>query len=445
MKIDPAVTMRDNFSLEKVIESPKKNVHLVCIATKPDIIKQAPIYLELKKKQENLVLVHTGQHYDFNLSGGLEEEFGIKPDINLNIKGHLHHKIGQIISRLGDIFLSLKENGKTVVPYVHGDTSTAMAVSNTAFQNEFASVHVEAGLRALTPKYDIYKEVLKKFDFNTYLDMLSRRENYEAGSLEPYPEQFNTRCADAGTGLFCAPVELNADFLYSEGFPEDRIFVCGNSVGDAVEIARKEAKKSNIFEKYPILQEGFVRFCVHRRENCISQKRFTTIFNAIKKIVEKGRNVLFISLFATEAAIDNFGLRGEMEKLQKKKNFIYSKVWPFYHDVIAAMEKCSVCATDSGSMQEEMNIMKIPCVTLRFGSDRPETFLAGCNMPAPPIDSDLMVKIIESCWDNQQMKGVSNLYGNQVSQKIISRVFELIKNKESLFRFEEDRMGIGGG
>ena len=269
------------------------------------------------------------------------------------------------------------------------------------------------------------------------------KNNWKRGSLEPYPEQFNTRCAEAATGIHLAPVELDREFMLSEGFPDDRIFVTGNSVADATLEALERSKDSTIFEKFPILAEGnFVRFCMHRRENCGSDKRFLAIHDAMTSLIKEGRNVLLITMFQTEAAFERLGLKKEVETLAKKhKNFIYSPVWSEYGDVIAAMNKASVCATDSGSMQEEMNVLGIPCVTLRFGSDRSESIMNGGNLIAPPVDGKLIKSLVEFAWGNKDMKQAPKLYGTDVSAKSIDVVEEVLKNGE-VFRDEEARLKL---
>ncbi len=420
-------------------------MHLIMIATKPDIIKQVPMYKELQKRGHLVLLGHTGQHYSDNLSGGMLKEFGVEPDFNLNVRGSMYEVVSQIIGRLGWILGELKERGKTVIPYVHGDTTTAMAASNAGFCHGFASVHVEAGIRTLTPRYasDFSLQTSAAWDMAGWRQYLMDRKNWERGSLEPYPEQFNTRCSEAGTGIHLAPVELDREFLLSEGFPEDRIGVVGNSVADATMEAVSRAGDSEIFSRYPRLAEGnFVRFCIHRRENCASDKRFLAIYGAMKSLIEEGRGVLLISLFQTEAAFLRLGLKAEVEDLaEKHKNFIYSPVWPQYVDVIAAMCKASVCATDSGSMQEEMNILDVPCVTLRFGSDRSEAAMAGGNLIAPPVDATGIKRIVEYAWDNAEMRKATNIYGKDVSKRSIDYVDKVLKKGE-VFRDEGARLGI---
>lgn len=273
------------------------------------------------------------------------------------------------------------------------------------------------------------------------------REHWDRGSLEPFPEQFNTRCSEAGSGIHLAPVDLDREFLLSEGFPEDRIFVVGNSVVDATEEVMKRLSvagcRASVFEQYPILEKGdFVRFCIHRRENCMSEKRFRAIYGAMKTLIEEGRTVLLINMNQTKLAFERFGLERDVEKLASDhKNFVLSDVWPEYGDVIAAMSRAAVCATDSGSMQEEMNVMGVPCVTLRFGSDRSESAIAGGNIIAPPIDAGLIKKMIEFAWDNSEMRSAAKIYGKHVSVKCIDAVEKVLSLGE-VFRAEEERIGL---
>jgi UDP-N-acetylglucosamine 2-epimerase (non-hydrolysing) len=437
------ITYRSKGFYDDLVGHPDRHVHLILIATKPDIIKQIPLYRELKKRGHLVILGHTGQHYSENLSGGMLKEFDVEPDFNLNVRGSMHEIVSQIIGRLGSVIGELKARGKIVIPYVHGDTTTAMAASNAGFCHGFASVHVEAGIRTLTPDYSTFNIQHSTFDVSSWRDFLMDRSNWKRGSLEPYPEQFNTRASEAATGVHLAPVELDREFLLSEGFPDDRIFVVGNSVVDATKEAIANADSATIFEQHPVLAKGgFVRFCIHRRENCLSERRFRAIIDAMRSLIEDGRTVLLISLTQTENALERFNLKSEIEALANRhKNFVYSPVWPEYTNVIAAMMRASVCATDSGSMQEEMNALGIPCVTLRFGSDRSESAIAGGNIIAPPIDGKLIRRIIEFAWDKKDMRSAPKLYGERVSEKCIGAIEKVLSEGE-VFRTEEERLRL---
>jgi UDP-N-acetylglucosamine 2-epimerase (non-hydrolysing) len=440
-------------AVKKIRESTSKVVHIVTIATKPDIIKQAPIYKELLERGELVLLCHTGQHYDSRYSGGMEEEFELTTDVHLSIKGSLHQKIAQMIERFGEVLEFLVSEGKAPIPYIHGDTSTSMAIGLSSYMHRVACCHVEAGIRTLTPKREVYQTFHDRFkagnfNWDEYYAAMQDRKNFEFGSMEPFPEQYNTRVSEPASGFHAAAVELNRQSMLAEGFAADTIKVVGNTVADATVHAIADAEKSTIFEEYPQLKSGeFVRFCIHRRENTQDKNRFTILIDAMEKLVRTGHSVLLISLFGTEAAIDEFGLRDKIERLAKEypKTFIYSEVWRYYRNVIAAMRKCAAVATDSGSMQEEMNILGVPCVTLRFGSDRAESFLAGSNVPAPPIDSDFVVEVIKGALGNEKMAKVGNIYGTNVSAKIVDEVLDLAHDKLGLFRTEEARLKLNLG
>jgi UDP-N-acetylglucosamine 2-epimerase (non-hydrolysing) len=437
------VTFASKTFLDEVAAMPGKHVHMVMIATKPDIIKQVPLYKELKKRMHPVILAHTGQHYSENLSGGMLAEFGVEPDLNLNVRGESYEIISQIIGRLGWVIKELKERGKIVIPYVHGDTTTAMAAANAAFAHGFAAVHVEAGIRTLTPDYHAFPIATIAGNPDGWRAFLADRANWKRGSLEPYPEQYNTRAAEAGSGLHLAPHDLDVEFLRAEGFPEDRIIVTGNSVVDAVAESMKEIKNSTIFERYPILEKGdFVRFCIHRRENCSSDARFGAIMDAMRRLLEEGRTTLLISLFQTEKAIERMGFKDTLAEWQKKyPHFVYTPVWAEYKDVMAAMSRAAVCATDSGSMQEEMNAMHIPCVTLRFGSDRSESAMAGGNIIAPPTDGSTIAALVRHAWNNQALKNVAPIYGSDVSAKSVDAVERILATGD-IFRSDEFRLGL---
>lgn len=426
-------------------------VHVVTIATKPDIIKQYPVYRELVARGELALVCHTGQHHDPRYSGAMLEEFGLPVDIQLGIAGTLTDKVAAMIESFGRLLAELRGLGLTPVPYIHGDTATSMAVGVASYVSGVACAHVEAGIRTLAPRGEFWERFLAafragSFDFSLYAAAHRDHASYEMGSREPFPEQFNTRVSDAGSGYHAAPVVIARDNLLAEGFPADTIEVVGNTVVDATRDAMVEAERATIFGTYPQLRGGgFIRICIHRRENTEDEDRFRVLFEAMEQLVRRGRSMLFIRLFGTEAAIDRFGLRERLDKLDEEfpDTFITSPVWPHYRDVIAAMRECALVATDSGSMQEEMNILGIGCVTLRYGSDRAETLLAGGNVLAPPIDPGFVARVISDAADHAALRAAPPLYGEWVSARIVSGVLARAVPGRGLFRTEEARLADG--
>lgn len=443
------VFIRDNF-WQEIEASHNKYAHIIMIATKPDIIKQAPLYLELKKRGELVILVHTWQHYDYNLSQWVLWEFEMTVDINLNIFGPIHKKFSLIVERLGNFLVELNDNYKKIpVPYVHWDTLTAATADKAAFLNKFAVVHVEAGIRTLTPNAHFYWNLFDNFEkwifnWDDYYSSLQQREIYELGSIEPFPEQFDTRSIEGSTWFFAAPVELYKETLINEWHDPNKIKVVWNTVVDAIEISKKKILSSKAFEIYPNMKwKDFIFVTIHRRENCEKKERFLTLYYALKKLIQAWTPVCFLELYASSFAIDNYWLRDDLNELIKNypDNFAYWPALAHHSEVIDMISKAGAVVTDSGSMQEEANIVWTPCVTLRFGSDRTETILAGSNIIAPPVNSNLIAQIIMWAIGNKKMKG-KNLYGENVSKKIVDEVLKILSKNGKLFLLDDERLGL---
>lgn len=445
--------MKIRKNLLKELKKKDRIIHIVLIGTKPDIIKQAPLIHELRSQGECVLVVHSGQHHSWNLSGGLEEEFNIKPEINLEVSGVLYEQQSQIIHLLGKVLAELKQAKKRIVPYIYGDTTTAVAAGVASFANLISTAHVEAGLRTMSPPKRLITDLLGNFDPYKYFKDLRQSRQWRKGSYEPYPEQFDTRSSGPSAGIHFAPTRINAENLINEGYAPETVFVVGNPIVDALKFGLKQIHKSKILEKFPSLTKGSViRFCIHRRENIISRHRFLAIYKAMEKLIKEGYVVALISLGATEKALATYKLKRHTEELAKKfNNFIYSPVWPYYTDVVALMRRCAAIVTDSGSIQEETNSLGIPGVVLRFNSDRPEAIFAGSNILAPPICSKAIVKIVKAVVENsrlrKEMLNSPKIYGTRVSKKMVRVIKKTIDEHSpgpfNIFEFlEHDRLGL---
>jgi UDP-N-acetylglucosamine 2-epimerase (non-hydrolysing) len=425
--------------------------HVILVGTKPDIIKQAPIYHELDRRGHRVLVCHTGQHFDHNLSGAMLAEFGISQLVNLHVRGRPEQVVSGIVSRFAEFLRSVEEesHGGCVISYVHGDTTTAMGGALGAFSAGHPVVHVESGLRTLSPTKAVLMEWIARLrandlDWNRYQEQIMDCGSYERGSREPSPEQLNTRVADSAAQLHAAPVELNKSFLLGEGFSPRSIAVVGNSVADAMEQSPYEESHESVLSSYPSLSSGeFIRFCVHRKENTSDESRFRALMGAIGHLLEKGHSILFIRLPGTDQAIARFGLGAWLEDCKRRfgDRFITSPVWERYSDVLEAMRSCAVVATDSGSIQEEANLLGVPCVTLRFGSDRGESLFAGGNFLAPPVDENCISAAVEAVFHHRDRISVSPVYPAGSARMLVDEV-ETRLGQGGLTSTEEWRYGL---
>ena len=428
-------------------------VHVVLIGTKPDIIKQGPVYHELKNRGHKTMLCHTGQHFDHNLSGAIMTDFDLKPDANLEVVGNMAQLASGISGRLAGYLDELAVGGAAPILYVHGDTTTAMAGAVAAFSGGHGLVHVEAGLRTLSPTPEVLHEWVaglrdNTLDWATYAAQTAARASYGRGSREPSPEQFNTRVADAGSHLHAAPTELNREYLLDEGYAPQSIDVVSNSVVDAVEQFLEHADAQELFETYPALENGeFIRFCVHRRENTADESRFRALMSSMERLLEDGHRILFIRLLGTEAAIKRFGMESWLQGLVDRfgERFVTSPVWESYAQVVLAMRHCAVIATDSGSIQEEANILEVPCVTLRFGSDRGESLLAGGNFLAPPVDATTVANAVHLVYSHVDQLTWERVYPSGASRMLVDAVERRLQVEGTLQSSEEWRYGLMPG
>lgn len=425
-------------------------VHVVLVGTKPDIIKQAPVYHELVARGHRAVVCHTGQHYSHNLSGSMLDEFGIRESVNLGVSGDAVTVTSQVSRRLADYLAELGADGSPTITYAHGDTSTAMAGSLAAFGLGQGLVHVEAGLRTLSPSAAILREWMgwiddDTFDFDRFAAQHRARASFERGSREPSPEQFNTRVVDAGSQFHAAPVELNREYLVEDGFSPRSIAVVGNSIVDALETGQTETADAELLERFPAFASGeFIRYCVHRRENTESRPRFTALMEAMEQLLEDGRSVLFIRLNGTESAIDRFGLREWLQALEARhgSRLVSTPVWDNYSHVLAAMRRCALIATDSGSIQEEVNVLGVPCVTLRFGSDRGESLIAGGNFLAPPVSGGMIARVIREVYAHRASIHWDRVYPEHASAMLVTEVEQRLDEFGRLPSSEEWRYGL---
>lgn len=361
-------------------------------------IKMAPLIKEGISRGHRNVIVWSGQHYDDNLYRDLFDDLEIpRPDYDIEAKG----SSAQIGAKILVEFEKICQIEKPGIVLTHGDTFTAMFFSQAAALSLVPVGHVEAGLR-------------------TY-------------SWEPFPEQICTKTSDACSALFFAPTDKNRRDLLSERVPDERIFVVGNSVVDAAfqnaEIARK---KSRITEKFPV-KRPFVFWSCHRKENMLSEGRMRGIFESLLEMADA--NFFCSVLPSTQIAAEKYGY---VEKLSNAKHIIWEPCLPKYTDALRLMLESDLVLTDSGGMQEECAALHIPCLTLRYVTDRPESVEAGANKCVGCEKAVIVAEARRVLWNSavsSRMRAAKNPYGDGTSSR---KIFDIIEKFEGrLERWEK--------
>ncbi len=396
-------------------------------------------------------VIDSNQHYDKELTyGRYEFEFHDKIGVNLAIRGNLLQKSVELLGKLNWLGHYLRERWPNVpvVPVVLGDTIMCSIVPAAwMFSRQERCIHNEAGLRSMAP------EVLTRLNEGlTIEEVIEGQFNGPWRILrnEPFPEQWDTFVASAGAEYMFAPTELNRSHLLREGYPEENVFVTGGVVVDALDLKLRRKPSQSIFSIYPQLAEGeWIRVDIHRRGN-LTERRFRALVGALVKLVKRGYKVNFIEMNATRFALEKYDLKKDLLQLaEEHENFLYTKIWPEFAHVIEFFnsEHCFAALTDSGGVQEEMNLLGKICLTCRVNTDRPETVKeAHSNLLVPPIDSDFMVRMIEEVASNpglqERMRSAPKIYGSNVGEKFISKVKELMDQGRPTFSWAHEALGL---
>ncbi|SFC85937.1 non-hydrolyzing UDP-N-acetylglucosamine 2-epimerase [Clostridium uliginosum] len=305
---------------------------LTVIGARPQFIKAATISNKIRKKNTE-ILVHTGQHYDNNMSDIFFEELGIpKPDYNLSIGSSNHgHQTGNMLIALEDIYL--KEKPDMVL--VYGDTNSTLAGSLCASKLLIPVAHIEAGLRS----------------FNRAM-----------------PEEQNRILTDHISDLLFVPTLTAQKNLAAENITKG-VYNTGDVMYDAINLFKERAKKvSTIVETLDLTPESYILSTIHRAENTDSIERLTSIISALSNCNEK----IILPLHPrTKKFIEEYNLPiGDNIKIIDPVGYL---------EMVSLENNSKKILTDSGGVQKEAYFLKKPCITMRDETEWVETVQNGWN------------------------------------------------------------------
>jgi len=317
-------------------------IRIISVAgARPNFMKIAPLARAFAERAVlDSVLVHTGQHYDERMSRFFFEELGIpRPDVNLGV-GSASHAVqtAEIMKRFEPIVLDSRPDCVLVV----GDVNSTIACALVASKRGVPVAHVEAGLRS--------------FD-------------------RTMPEEINRLLTDAISDLLFVTEPSGLANLKAEGVPDAKVHFVGNVMIDTLLANLEKARAGRTLEALGLAPRGYAAMTLHRPANVDDPAVFDRVFGAVRQIAED-LPVVFPVHPRTRKNMERFGYFAEGGARLGNVRLIEPLG---YLDFLRLMAEARLVLTDSGGIQEETTILKVPCLTLRENTERPVTVDVGCN------------------------------------------------------------------
>jgi UDP-N-acetylglucosamine 2-epimerase (non-hydrolysing) len=312
----------------------------IILGTRPEIIKMAPLIKIYQQNRADFFLLHTGQHYTYQLDKVFFDQLKLpRPQYNIDVGSSSHaEQTGKMLIGIEKILL--KERPALVL--VEGDTNSVLAGALAAAKLGIKVGHVEAGLRS----YD-----------------------------RTMPEELNRLLTDHLSDFLFAPTPKAKQILLGEGVDEEKVFVTGNTIVDAVMQNLELAKSSkDMLRDLKVKAGQYFLVTLHRQENVDKAARFGSILEGLSKIaLEFELPVIYPIHPRSRKKMKDFALKPENLMIIEPVDFLA---------FLQLESNARLILTDSGGVQEEACILGVPCVTIRDNTERPETLEVGANVLA---------------------------------------------------------------
>jgi UDP-N-acetylglucosamine 2-epimerase (non-hydrolysing) len=309
----------------------------IIVGTRPEIVKMAPLVRACAERSVPYLLLHTGQHYSYELDGVFFEELGLPaPHVNLEVgSGSQAYQVGAIVTGITPIY----EREKPDWVLVEGDTNSVLAAGLAAHKSGIRVGHVEAGLRS----YD-----------------------------RTMPEEMNRILTDHLADHLYAPTEHSRGILRGESVDDARIFVTGNTVVDELVLQRSRAESRGAPARFGVAPRRYALATVHRAENTNDPARLRGIVDGLSAAAAAtGLDVLCAVHPRTTQRMGELGMAwGERVRALPPLPYL---------DFLGLHAQAALTLSDSGGLQEEACCLGVPCVTLRDNTERPESVDVGAN------------------------------------------------------------------
>lgn len=355
---------------------------------RPNFMKIAPIIDAIKQAQINgknisFRLIHTGQHYDKNMSDSFFDQLGIPtPDINLGAGG------GTQAQQTASILIGYEEvltKEKTDLCLVVGDVTSTMACAIVAQKMNVKVAHVEAGIRS--------------GDWTM-------------------PEEINRLVTDSITNYFFTTTNFANKSLKESGIADDRIFWVGNTMIDTLLKHRSRFRKPMIWDEINLREKEFIVMTLHRPANVDEEGKLKKLIN---EIIENSNELplIFPVHPRTASMLNNLGISHPRLHMIEPLGYL---------EFNYLVERAKAVVTDSGGITEETTVMGVPCMTLRDNTERPETVSEGTN-ELIGTNPDAIKPAMEKLFSGNWKKGtIPEKWDGQTSERIVNKLLTLSIN-----------------
>lgn len=355
---------------------------MVVVGTRPEIIRLSET-IKAIDKYFNLVLVHTGQNYDYTLNDVFFKEFGLRnPDYYLNSPGkNLGETVGNIIAKTYAVIDKEKPDALLVL----GDTNSCLA-AYSAKRLKVPIFHMEAGNRC--------------FDFNV-------------------PEEINRRIVDHVSDVNLAYTENARRYLINEGIKNDFLYVTGSPMKEVLYKNMKSIDSSNVLSRLNLEHNKYFVVSAHREENIDIQKNFESLMSSLNKVAETyNMPIIFSTHPRTAKRIKESGI---------KLNPLIRNLEPLGFFDYVNLQKHSYCVlSDSGTVPEESDILNFPGISLRTSTERPEALDAGSIVLGGINERDILNSIELAV--NSKEERTDNLVRDYKDTNVSLKVIKIIQS-----------------
>lgn len=360
----------------------KKLKVMVVVGTRPEIIRLSET-IKAIDKYFDLVLVHTGQNYDYTLNDIFFKEFGLKnPDYYLDAPGkHLGETVGNIISKTYEVIDKEKPDALLVL----GDTNSCLA-AYSAKRLKVPIFHMEAGNRC--------------FDFNV-------------------PEEINRRVVDHVSDVNLAYTENARRYLINEGIKNDFLYVTGSPMKEVLYKNMESIDKSDALKKLDLQEKKYFVVSAHREENIDIPKNFECLMNSLNCVAEKyNMPIIFSTHPRTAKRIKESGI---------KLNSLIRNLEPLGFFDYVNLQKHAYCVlSDSGTVPEESDILNFPGISMRTSTERPEALDAGSIVLGGINERDIL-NSIELAVNSREAR-IDNLVKDYKDTNVSLKVVKIIQS-----------------